>query len=133
MATSGRPISRAKRMIASLTCVLLGDAVVLDLEVDVLRPEDLDQLVQVRAGLVQAALDDPRLAAGGEAARERDHAVGVPASSSMSTPGLPLYRPSRNPPLESFTRFRKPSSFWAISVRWLRSIFPSRTVRSSTK
>ena len=40
--------------------VLLGDAVLLDLEVDVLGAEDLDQVVDVRARLGVAALDEPR-------------------------------------------------------------------------
>ena len=57
--------------------LLLRHAVVLDLEVDVLGPEDLDELVQVRAGLVEAALDDPARAAAREAARQRDHALAV--------------------------------------------------------
>src|SRR3954452_5579858 len=55
------------------------------------------------------------------------------SSRCRSTPGLPRYRPSRKPALESLVRFLKPSSVAASSVRWLRSILPSRTVRSSTK
>src|SRR5215216_7811810 len=55
------------------------------------------------------------------------------SSSSMSTPGLPRCSPSRKPALESLVRLRKPSSSLASSVRWLRSIFPSRAERSSTK
>ena len=57
--------------------LLLGDAVALDLEVDVLGAEDLDELVDVLAGLLRAALDDAPGAAARQAAGERDHAVGV--------------------------------------------------------
>ena len=57
--------------------VLLGEPVLLDLEVDVLRAEDLNQLVQVRARLVELALHDPLARAAGQAAGERDHALGV--------------------------------------------------------
>ena len=57
--------------------LLLGDAVALDLEVDVLRAEDLDEVVEVGAGLREAALDDAPRAAGGQAAGERDDALGV--------------------------------------------------------
>ena len=57
--------------------VLLGQPVLLDLEVDVLRAEDLDQLVQVRARLVELAVHDPLARAAGQAARERDDALGV--------------------------------------------------------
>ena len=57
--------------------VLLGDAVLLDLEVDVLRPEHLHELVQVGARLVEPALDDPAAGARRQAAGEADHAVAV--------------------------------------------------------
>ncbi len=57
--------------------VLLGQAVLLDLEIDVLRTEDLDQLVEVRARLFQLPAHDPLARARGQAARERDDAFGV--------------------------------------------------------
>ena len=57
--------------------LLLGDPVVLDLEVDVVGPEDVDEVVEVAAGLLHAPLDDPAARAGGEAAGERDDAVAV--------------------------------------------------------
>ena len=57
--------------------VLGGDAVLLDLEVDVVGPEDLHQLVRVGARLARDAVDDPPAEARLEAARERDHALRV--------------------------------------------------------
>ena len=57
--------------------VLVGDAVLLDLEVDVVAAEDLQQIVGVRTGLVVAAVDEPLAEARGQAARERDDALGV--------------------------------------------------------
>ena len=57
--------------------LLLGDAVALDLEVDVLGAEDLDEVVEVGSRLGEPALDDPARGAGGEAAGERDDALGV--------------------------------------------------------
>ena len=57
--------------------LLLGDAVALDLEVDVLGAEHLHELVEVGARLRQPALDDAAAGAGGEAAGERDDALGV--------------------------------------------------------
>ncbi len=57
--------------------VLLGDAVALELEVDVLGAEDLDQVVRVRAGVGRRALDQPAAEARLEAARQRDHALRV--------------------------------------------------------
>ncbi len=57
--------------------VLLGEPVLLHLEVDVLGPEDLDQLVQVRARLVDVAVDDPLARARRQAAGEADDALGV--------------------------------------------------------
>ena len=77
MPTSGRPVSCAKRAHRLVDLLLLGQAVLLDLEVDVLGAEDLDQLVQVRARLVELAVHDPLARAGGQAARERDDALGV--------------------------------------------------------
>ena len=54
--------------------VLLGEAVALDLEVDVLGAEDLQQVVDVRARLVVAAVDEALAEARGEAAGQRDDA-----------------------------------------------------------
>ena len=56
---------------------LLGDPVDLDLEVDVLATEDLHQVVEVSAGVLRAILDQAPAEARLQAARERDHALGV--------------------------------------------------------
>ena len=51
---------------------------VLKLDVDVVLAEDLDEAVELRAGVARPALLERLADATGEAARERDHAVGVP-------------------------------------------------------
>jgi hypothetical protein len=56
---------------------LLGDPVLLDLEVDVLGAEHLDELVDVGAGVGGALLDEPAAESRLEAAGERDHPFGV--------------------------------------------------------
>ena len=76
VATSGRPTSRAIRTAPSLT-LSWARAVLLDLEVDVLGPEDLDQVVEVRARLVGAVVDEPLREARREAAGQADDALGV--------------------------------------------------------
>ena len=61
-----------------LVClVLLGDPVDLKLEVDVLGPEDLDQVVDVGARLGRVVVDQPAAEARCQAAGQRDHALGV--------------------------------------------------------
>ena len=72
-----RPVSVREALHRLVDLVLLGQPVLLDLEIDVLGAEDLDQLVQVRARLVELALHDPLARAAGQAARERDDALGV--------------------------------------------------------
>ena len=57
--------------------VLLGDAVLLHLEVDLLGPEGLDQVVEVGAGVVGALFDQAAAEARLQAAGERDHTLGV--------------------------------------------------------
>ena len=57
--------------------VLLGDPVALELEVDLLGAEDVDQVVDVRTGVVGAVLDDPAAEARLQAAGQGDHALGV--------------------------------------------------------
>ena len=57
--------------------VLLGDAVLLHLEVDLLGAEGLDQVVEVGAGVVGALLDQAAAEARLQAAGEGDHALGV--------------------------------------------------------
>ena len=57
--------------------VLLGQAVLLDLEVDVVRAVDLDEVVGVLAGLGRVVGDQPLAEARLEAAGERDDALGV--------------------------------------------------------
>ena len=62
---------------ALVGAVLLGDLVVLDLEVDVVGAEHPHQLVGVRAGLLLALLHDALAEARLEAPGERDHALRV--------------------------------------------------------
>ena len=57
--------------------VLLRDAIALDLEVDLVAPEGLDQIVDVRPRVVGAVLDEPTAEARLQAAGERDHALGM--------------------------------------------------------
>src|SRR6185312_8248094 len=57
--------------------VLLGDAVRLDLEVDVVGPVDLHEVVDVGARLGRVVLDDPAAEPRLEAAGERDHVLRV--------------------------------------------------------
>ena len=87
--------------------VLLGDAVLLDLEVDVVGAEDVEQLVDVGAGLVDAAVGQ---AAGRSAPARQPVSAMMPsawaASCSRSTVGLPRFRPSRKPSELSLTRLR---------------------------
>ena len=68
--------------------LLLGEAVALDLEVHLLRPEGLDQLVEVRARLLGLALQDPLAAPRREAAGEADHAFGMPLEQLQVDPRL---------------------------------------------
>jgi hypothetical protein len=55
--------------------LLLGDAVALDLEIDLLGAEGLDQVVDVGAGISRTVLDQAAAEARLEAARERDHSL----------------------------------------------------------
>ncbi len=57
--------------------VLLGDAVDLELEVDVLGAEDLQQVVDVGTGVVGAVLDEAPAESRGETAGQGDHALRV--------------------------------------------------------
>ena len=57
--------------------VLLGDAVDLDLHVDVLAAHGLEEIVEMGAGIGGALLDDPAREARLEAARQRDQALRV--------------------------------------------------------
>ena len=57
--------------------VLVGDAVLLDLEVDVLGAEGLQQVVGVGARLGVAAVDEALAEARGQAAGQRDDALAV--------------------------------------------------------
>ena len=57
--------------------VLLGDPVLLHLEVDLVGPEGLDQIVEVGAGVVGALFDQTTAETGLQAAGEDDHALGV--------------------------------------------------------
>ena len=62
--------------------VLLGDAVLLHLEVDLLGAEGLDQVVEVGAGVVGALFDQAAAEARLQAAGEDDHALGVARRAS---------------------------------------------------
>ena len=68
--------------------VLLGHAVLLDLEVDVLGAEHLQQLVGVAARLGRGVVDEPPAEARLEAAGERDDAVGVALEQRQVDVGL---------------------------------------------
>ncbi len=62
---------------AGVDALVLLDARVLQLDVDVLAPEDLDEAVELLAGAGSVAGEQRLAGAPGEAARERDDAVGV--------------------------------------------------------
>ncbi len=63
---------------AGVRALLLLDAVLLDLEVDVVGAEDLNESVGVLTRLVRRAVHEPAAEARREAARHRDHAGRVP-------------------------------------------------------
>ena len=77
MPTRGRPSSRAILHHPLVRPVLLGDLVVLDLEIDVFGAEDPHQRLGVVARLAVAFLDEALAEPGLQAARERHHAFGV--------------------------------------------------------
>ena len=62
---------------ALVALLLRRQPVLLHLEVDVLRAEHAQQIVRVRAGVLGPVLEQALAEAGGQAAGERDHAVGV--------------------------------------------------------
>jgi hypothetical protein len=68
--------------------LLLLEAVALDLEVHVLGPEDLHELVEMRARLLELALHDALAGTRGQAPGEADHAVGVPREQLEVHPRL---------------------------------------------
>ncbi len=73
-----RPPSFARDALDPLVALLLGgQPVLLQLEVDVLGAEDAEQLVGVGARVLGAVFGEALAEAGGEAAGERDHALGV--------------------------------------------------------
>ena len=88
MATSGRPTSRAIRDDPLVGLVLLGDAVLLHLEVDVVGAEDLQQLVGVRARLGGVVVHEAPAEARLQAAGERDHAGRVAREQLQVDVGL---------------------------------------------
>ena len=77
MPTKGRSSSRAIADDSLVGLVLLGDPVLLHLEVDLLGAEGLDQVVEVGAGVVGALFDQAPAEARLQAAGEDDHALGV--------------------------------------------------------
>ena len=82
MPTRGRPSFSGDPHDPLVGLLLSGEAVLLDLEVDVVRTERLDQVVGVGAGFgrstFEQVLAEPRLKAPGEG----DHAFGVRARSA---------------------------------------------------
>ena len=68
--------------------VLIGDAVLLNLEVDVVGPEHLHQGVGVGAGLRGRAVDQAAAEARLEAAGESDHALGMTRQQLQIDVGL---------------------------------------------
>ena len=73
-----RPADLARHLDDPLVrLVLLGDAVALQLEIDLIGAEDADQVVDVGAGVVGAVLDDAAAEARLQAAGQRQHALGV--------------------------------------------------------
>ncbi len=85
--------------------VLLGDPVLLQLDVDVLGPEDLDEVVDVLAGDVGAILDERLREGGGQAAGEGDNAVGVLLQERHVDGGLAAAHALQEPADERRTRF----------------------------
>ena len=77
MPTSGRPTSRAILTIPSLHLSWTVDAVLLNLEVDVVGPDGLHQLTRVDTSIVDPVVAEQPAEARGQAARERDHALAV--------------------------------------------------------
>ena len=78
---------------ALVRLVLLGDAVLLDLEVDVLGAEDLDQVVGVAARVVGALFDETPAEARLQTAAEGDDALGVPVEELHVDGGLAPVEP----------------------------------------
>ena len=77
--------------------LLLGEPVALDLEVHVLGPEHLHQLVEVRARLGGLALQDPLARTRRQAAGEADHAVGVAGEQLEVDARLAAVQPFEEP------------------------------------
>ncbi len=72
------PADVARDALDALVALLLGgEPVALQLEVDVLGAEDAEQLVSVGTRVGRAVFGEALAEAGGEAAGERDHALGV--------------------------------------------------------
>ena len=71
-----RPAELARDLDDALVrLLLLGDAVALHLEVDLLGPEGVDEVVHVGTGVLGAVLDQPAAEARLQASGERDHAL----------------------------------------------------------
>ena len=68
--------------------VLLGDLVDLDLHVDVVRPERVEQVVEVGAGVRRAVLDEPPAESRLQAAGEGDQPGGMPLEHRHVDVGL---------------------------------------------
>ena len=122
MPTSGPPISLGDLDDALVRLVLLGQAVLLDLEVDVVGAVDLDEVVGVRAGLGRVVVHEPLAEARLEAAGERDDALGVALEQlevDVGLAALVALEEAGAGELDEVAEAR--SSDWASSVRWLRS------------
>ena len=102
--------------------VLLGQAVLLDLEVDVVRAVDLDEVVGVLARLGRVVGDQPLAEARLEAAGERDDALGVALEQLEVDVGLAAPVALEEAVAGQLDEVAKAGVVLrARSVRWLRS------------
>ena len=104
--TSGRPTSRAIRTMPSLALSWSAMPFFWTSKKTLSRPEDVEEVVGVGAGLVRLVLDEPlqkRLARQPVSAMTPSECWAI---CSRSTVGLPRLRPSRKPALEILTRLR---------------------------
>ena len=77
VATSGMPVSREICTISRFTTRLLGDPVVLHLQVEAVRPEQLAVVLRARPGLGVLAVEDGRRDVTGQAGAQRDQSLVV--------------------------------------------------------
>ncbi len=77
--------------------VLLGDAVDLDLHVEVVAPDGLCEVVEMGAGVGRALLEDPPREARLQAARQGNEALRVALQEAHIDVGLPAPEPLEEP------------------------------------